>query len=350
MTAPLHPASTATVRPATVDLDEHGRLLVPGTTTPVPEARVADHLARHLRIPEWATDLYVYVHGWQTSPAAADRSAASLVERAAALHRAAPAGYPGLAAGFRPWCVVVRWPSSSLPTLHGYRRIRERAHAMSARGQAGRILGHLLGYLDTGRGRPDAPRVLANRHGQYLHLLGHSFGGRFLCEAVQYAADRPAGPPVLSWTARPGDPGRPFTVDSALVFQMAAPRDAFTRLFPRLFLGPGRAGAPLRGPLVLTHSRWDRATGFWHLRAEGHPGIGHSGTGAAPVPQFTTRLRPTDSPYPHTDLDHPIVNIDAGHRYRGSLAARRLHPSGAHSDFQHPESAHLLLSLASHSR
>lgn len=350
MTAPLHPASAATVRLATVDLDEHGRLLVPGTTTPVPESRVADHLARHLRIPEWATDLYVYVHGWQTSPAAADRSAAALVERAAALHRAAPAGYPGLATGFRPWCVVVRWPSSSLPTLPGYRRIRERAHAMSAQGQAGRILGHLLGYLDTGRGRPDAPRVLANRHGQYLHLLGHSFGGRFLCEAVQYAADRPAGPPVLSWSSRPGDPSRPFTVDSALVFQMAAPRDAFTRLFPRLFLGPGRSGAPLRGPLVLTHSRWDRATGFWHLRAEGHPGIGHSGTGAAPVPQFTTRLRPTDSPYPHSDLDHPIVNIDAGHRYRGSLAARRLHPSGAHSDFHHPESAHLLLSLASHSR
>ncbi|MEU4303096.1 hypothetical protein [Kitasatospora aureofaciens] len=138
-------------------------------------------------------------------------------------------------------------------------------------------------------------------------------------------------------------------VDSALVFQMAAPRDAFDRLFPRLFLGPGRAGAPLRGPLVLTHSRWDRATGFWHLRAEGRPGIGHSGTGSAPVAQFSTRLRPTDSPYPHADLDHPIVNIDAGHVYRGGLATR-LHPSGAHSDFQHPESAHLLLSLASHSR
>ncbi|MFJ7279880.1 hypothetical protein ACIQVZ_36115, partial [Kitasatospora sp. NPDC098663] len=69
---------------------------------------------------------------------------------------------------------------------------------MSAQGQAGRILGHLLGYLDSGRGRPDAPRVLANRHGQYLHLIGHSFGGRFLCEAVQYAADPPGAELVLS--------------------------------------------------------------------------------------------------------------------------------------------------------
>ncbi|WP_244207244.1 hypothetical protein [Streptomyces swartbergensis] len=84
-----------------------------------------------------------------------------------------------------------------------------------------------------------------------LHLVGYSFGGRFLCEAVQRAAERPA---VLGWST-----------------------------------------PPLRGPLVLTHSRWDRATGFWHLRAEKAPGIGHS---------------------------------------------------GAHSDFQRPEPAHLLLTPA----
>ncbi|MFJ2577900.1 hypothetical protein [Kitasatospora aureofaciens] len=346
----MRPAGRPAVRPAAVDLDEDGRLLVPGTRTPVPEARVADHLARHLRVPERATDIYVYVHGWQTGAAAADRAAGALLARAAELHRAAPAAYPGLTRGFRPWCVVVRWPSSSLPSLGGYRRIRERAHAMSTpgRGQAGYVLGHLLGYLDADRGHPADPAVLANRNGQYLHLVGHSFGGRFLCEAVQHAAQRPAGPRVLGWS-RPGDPARPFTVDSALVFQMAAPRDAFDRLFPRLFAVPGRSGAPLRGPLVLTHSRWDRATGFWHLRAEGRPGIGHSGTGVAPVHQFSTLLHPTDAPYPREVLDHPIVNVDASGVYHGGLATR-LAPAGAHSDFQHPESAHLLLSLASHSR
>lgn len=344
------PSPRSTVRSATVDLDQDGRLLMPGSRTPVPEARVADHLARYLRIPERATDVYVYVHGWQTGAAAADRAAGSLLGRAAELHRAAPAAYPGLARGYRPWCVVVRWPSSSVPSLSGYRRIRERAHAMSApgRGQAGYVLGHLLGYLDADRGHPADPAVLANRNGQYLHLVGHSFGGRFLCEAVQYAANQPSGPRVLSWS-RPSDAARPFTVDSALVFQMAAPRDAFDHLFPRLFTLSGRSGAPLRGPLVLTHSRWDRATGFWHLRVEGRSGIGHSGTEVAPVHQFTTQLHPTGSPYPREVLDHPIVNIDASAVYQGGLATR-LAPAGAHSDFQHPESAHLLLSLASHSR
>ncbi|MFJ8772888.1 hypothetical protein [Streptomyces microflavus] len=335
---------------AAVDLDEEGRLLVPGTRTPVPENRVAAHLARYLPVPERATDLYVYVHGWQTGAEAAGRAAGALLARSAELYRTDPAAYPGLAHGYRPWCVVVRWPSSSLPSLSGYRRVRERAHAMSApgRGQAALVLAHLLGYLDATRGDPAGPPVLANRNGQYFHLVGHSFGGRFLCEALQHAAEGPATPPVLGWSQR-AHPRRPFTADSALVFQMAAPRDAFARHFPRLFAAAGHPGAPLRGPLVLTHSRWDRATGFWHLRAEGRPGIGHTGVGEAPVHQFTTRLLPTDTPYPHDALDHPIVNVDAGEVFRGGLATR-LAPAGSHSDFLHPESAHLLLSLAAYSR
>ncbi|MEU9951518.1 hypothetical protein [Streptomyces sp. NPDC047939] len=75
-----------------------------------------------------------------------------------------------------------------------------------------------------------------------------------------------------------------------------SPRDAFTRDLARLFPSDNHPGAPLGGPLVLTHSRWDRATGFWHLRAEGIPGIGHSGTGPAPVPQFSIRLLETGAP------------------------------------------------------
>lgn len=295
------------------------------------------------------TDVYVYVHGWQTAPAAAQRRAASLLTRARDLHRAHPGRYPGLARGFRPWAVVVRWPSSSLPSLGGYRRIRDRAHAMSApgEGQAPHVIAHLLGYLDARRPDPAGPPVLANRDGQYLHLVGHSFGGRFLCEAVQWASD-PDAPRVLGWSA-PTVPGRPFTADSMVVFQMAAPRDAFDRQFPALFPSDGTPGAPLRGPLVLTHSRWDRATGFWHLRAEGTAGIGHSGAGVAPVRQFHTRLLPPHEPYPLSVLDHPLVNVDAGSRFRGGTHTR-LSPAGAHSDIDHPESAHLLLTLAALSR
>ncbi|CAM5456070.1 hypothetical protein GCM10010329_33360 [Streptomyces spiroverticillatus] len=346
--APLDAAvpEPAVPEPAVVDLDEQGRLRTPAGV-PVPVHQVADHLARHLRIPDWATDLHVYVHGWQTPPATAARCTTRLLGQAVDLWRAHPDRYPGLAKGYRPWSVVVRWPSSSLPTLGGYRLVRDRAHAMSAdgAGHAPYVIGHLLGYLDDERTTPYAPPVLANRHGQYLHLVGHSFGGRFLCEAVQRAAERP---PVLSWSV-PRDSRHPFTVDSALIFQMAAPRDAFVRHFASLFPSAEHPGAPLGGPLVLTHSRWDRATGFWHLRAEGEPGIGHSGVGPAPVPQFSTRLLGTEVSYPQHVLDHRVVNVNADWLYRGSRRTR-LSPAGAHSDFLRPESAHLLLTLAERSR
>ncbi|MFJ8976722.1 hypothetical protein [Streptomyces sp. NPDC102282] len=332
--------------PLVVDLDEQGRLRTP-EDVPVPVDRVADHLARRLRIPEWATDIHVYVHGWRTPPATAARSATKLLSQAMDLWTARPDRYPGLSDGYRPWSVVVRWPSSSRPTLGGYRLIRDRAHSMSAEGQghAPYVIGHLLGYLDAGRVDPRASSVLANRNGQYLHLTGHSFGGRFLCEAMQRAAERP---PVLGWST-PYDSRRPFTVDSALIFQMAAPRDAFVRHYADLFPSGEHPGAPLRGPLVLTHSRWDRATGFWHLRAERQPGIGHSGAGPAPVPQFSTTLLGTDTPYPPHVLDHRVVNVNADGLYRGSRLTR-LSPAGAHSDFLRPESAHLLLTLAERSR
>ncbi|MFE5795500.1 hypothetical protein ACFQ8C_23390 [Streptomyces sp. NPDC056503] len=332
--------------PAEIDLDEQGRLKAPGGAS-VPVGRVAEHLARRLVVPDGTTDIHVYVHGWQTAPSQATRTAVGLLEQAVDLYEAAPERYPALKGGYRPWSVVVRWPSSSLPGLKGYRRIRERAHAMSAEGQghAPYVIGHLLGYLDAERTDPTSPAVLATRGGQYLHLTGHSFGGRFLCEAVQRAAERP---PVLGWST-PHDPRRPFTVDSMLIFQMAAPRDAFLSRFPTLFPTDTGLGAPLRGPIALTHSRWDRATGFWHLRAEKARGIGHSGAGAAPVPQFSTRLLPTDTDYPQQVLDHRLVNVDADWLYRGGRLTR-LHPSGAHSDFLRPESAHLLLTLAERSR
>ncbi|MEU0912314.1 hypothetical protein ACH4KU_10175 [Streptomyces althioticus] len=329
-----------------VDLNERGQLLTPEGVL-VPVNGVAEHLARRLRIPEWATDIHVYVHGWRTPRSAAVRSASRLLGKAVELRTERPDEYPALADGYRPWSVIVRWPSSSRPTLGGYRLIRDRAHAMSAdgAGHAPYVIGHLLGYLDTGRTDPHAPKVLANNNGQYLHLIGHSFGGRFLCEAMQRAAEPP---PVLSWST-PYDSRRPFTIDSTLIFQMAAPRDVFLRHFKTLFPSDGNLGAPLRGPLVLTHSRWDRATGFWHLRAEGAPGIGHSGTGPAPVPQFSTRLLPIGTPYPQQVLDHRVVNVNADWLYRGGRRTR-LSPSGAHSDFIKAESAHLILTLAERSR
>ncbi|NUS10442.1 MAG: hypothetical protein HOY69_03370 [Streptomyces sp.] len=343
-------AEAAPSEVATVDLDTTGWLVDPDTARPVPEQRLRQWFAERLAPPPWATDIVVYVHGWMTPPAAAVRAAGRLLHLARERAAAAPHRYPQLAAtGFRPWTVAVRWPSSSRVGPRGYRRIRDRAHAMGAKdgtGHAAHVIGRLLGYLDVERPDPWAAPVLANRDGQYLHLVGHSFGCRFLCEAVQWAADASLGD-TLGWQSAGPLPTRPFTADSMLLFQMAAPRDAFSSLFPALLPGAAGEGAPLRGPVVATYSRWDRATGFWHLRAERQAGIGHSGIGPAPAPASGIRLLPVDAAYPHVSLDQRFVSVDASDVYRGG---RRLNPAGAHSDHLRPESAHLLLTLADHSR
>ncbi|MFG3150910.1 hypothetical protein ACGF7W_02545 [Streptomyces sp. NPDC048219] len=339
----------------TVDLDVDGWLLNSETGRPVRADRLKRHLADRLTPPKWATDILVYVHGWQTGPAAAVRNAQRLLTLMEQQRTARTALYPRLREGFAPWTVVVRWPSSSSLTKGGYERIRARAHAMSTgeQGYAPHILGHLLGYLHAERGDP-AQGTLRTRGGQYLHLIGHSFGGRFLCEAVTWAAEAEAERGgTLGWTTR-AHPSLPFAVDSLTVFQMAAPRTAFDTAFHRLRPGPEGHRSPVGGPLVFTHSRHDRATGFWHLLGEKVSGIGHSGMRLSATPPggvplhdvWSTRLLRADTPYPHRSLDHVFVNIDASWRYRSS----RLNPVGAHSDYYHPESAHLLLSLAEHSR
>ncbi|GAA2598972.1 hypothetical protein GCM10010304_53310 [Streptomyces roseoviolaceus] len=339
-----HPAMDATF--ATVDLDKDGWLLSP-EGDPVRADELHDHFASRLRPPDWATDIIVYAHGWQTSPRNSLRSAQRLLHLMHQQHAMRKGLYPGLGDDYAPWTVVVRWPSSSSLSRSGYSRIRDRAHAMSVGGgYAAHVLGHLLGYLDSRRGNPRSA-TLQTAGGQYLHLVGHSFGGRFLCEAVTWAAGNADGG-KLGWSV-PTHPARPFTVDSLTVFQMAAPVSAFDALFEQLRPGPLGHVSPVGGPLVFTHSRHDRATGYWHLRKEGAPGIGHSGMrlagdtpGIAPSDVWRTRLLPADTPYPRLSLDHVFVNIDASWLFRSS----RLNPVGAHSNYFHAESAHLLLSLA----
>jgi esterase/lipase superfamily enzyme len=318
-----------------VDLDERGDVLDPEDGRPVPAAAVPGFLRSRLDIPETATDIVVFAHGWRTSRSAAERRARQFFDLVAAAHNAER--YPDLDR-WSGYHVIVRWPSMSNPFPSGYRRIRDRAHAMTTEGRAALVLGRLLGYLNTHRRLPGGPPALRSATGQYLHCVGHSFGGRFLVEAVQAAADQ--RPPTLGWQR--DNPRYPYTVDTLLVFQMAARPDVFTDRFARVL-----TDAPINGPIVLTNSRADRATGLWHRLAEGTPGIGHIGAARPPQHVTSVRLHTIDQPYLRAELDSRIVNVDANWRFR---RGRLWHPAGAHSDFWHPESAHMLLSLANLAR
>ncbi|MEV0638649.1 hypothetical protein AB0I77_27655 [Streptomyces sp. NPDC050619] len=56
--------------PTAVDLTAEGELRGPRTGAMVPTANVRGFLARHLHVPESATDIVVFVHGWRNTPAA----------------------------------------------------------------------------------------------------------------------------------------------------------------------------------------------------------------------------------------------------------------------------------------
>ena len=245
---------------------------------------------------------------------------------------ASPSTYSNLM-GWSPVFVVVRWPSMSSPFTGGYRRMRDRAHAMTTHGRAAEVLAHLLGYLGTER--ETAGRGLLKARGGYsLHCVGHSFGGRLLAEAIQASAI--SVPRVLSRGKYP------WTVDSFVVFQMAARPDVFQQQFERLV-----HDSPIGGPVVLTHSKHDRANGRWHSIAEGVPGVGLGGAEGSAFDVGRIKLHKVDEPYAPCDFSRRVVNVDSSWRFR---RGRWLKPEGAHSDFWYPESAHLVLSVANLSR
>ncbi len=333
-------------------LNERGRYVEPSAENanlsdarPIVLEALPDYLVRRVVLPENVTDVFVWVHGWRNTPVTAIKASQRLFQGLRSEHQRRPDKYPGLAP-FVPAFLVVCWPSMSEPLPAGFNRVRDRTRAMTDKGEAEFFLASLLGYLESENKR-DARRVLRSRGGFYVHCLGHSFGGRFLAAAIRAAAN-PESPKTLSlasassWevtkvlSAQPAG-GSAFTVDSLTVFQMAAPRVGFGRELTLLL-----ETAPLNGPIVLTHSRHDRASCVWHRFAEGEPAIGCSGALEPKGAIRSIKFGALEYSYSLEDLATSIVNVNAD----GAFTHAGFRPEGAHSDFYYEESAHLVLSVA----
>lgn len=321
-----------------LDLNDQGRLVDPATRRSVSDEQVAHFLERILGIDDDVSDIFVWVHGWRTDRRSATTAAARLFHGIEAVYGAQPARYPRIR-DFKGAYIAVCWPSRSSPLPWGYAKIRDRAHAMTECGYAAHFLAALLGYLDEQRHGPGvAPGTLRTATGQYLHCVGHSFGGRFLAQAIAAAAT--PRPPTLPLLERPE--AFRFTVDNFLAFQMAAEPGIFSqRLEPLL-----RREVPLQGPICLTYSSVDWANCLWHRFGEGCRGVGCRGAKAPPEYLKTVSLRPLESDYSTAELSARVVNVDASWLYRQPLVS----PQGAHSDFWYEESMHLLLTLVNFAR
>src|SRR5262249_8299091 len=141
-----------------------------------------------LYLPDKVTDVFVWVHGWRNSHADALANARRLFNGIVEVRKARPQAYLRLAP-FVPAFVAVRWPSLSSPLPAGYRSIRDRAAALTEKGDAEFFLASLLGYLDKKNERVGGLKTLAARGGFFIHCLGHSFGGRFVTAAVRAAGN-----------------------------------------------------------------------------------------------------------------------------------------------------------------
>ncbi|WP_328759185.1 hypothetical protein [Streptomyces sp. NBC_00271] len=325
-----------------IDIDEQGRLVHPRHASAVPPEDVPRILEKHLRLREDTTDIFLYVHGWRTSSDAAHDAAQRLFALVDTTMAQQPRSYPRIRR-FRPQYVSVRWPSHSLPTPRGYRTVRDRTAIMASTGQTARLIGSVLGYFNEHRQPPEpGPDVLASSYGQYLHCIGHSFGSRFLLHAILESTRRlsQGGPNTLAWPW--ASSLYPWTLDSLTLFQAALPADSFLHSPYAGMLKPN----VLNAPIAMTFSPADRALGFWHRQAEERQNaIGFRGATGPTASLQTLPLLATDQHYKLLQSTK-LLNIDASSHFRHG----KRRPEGAHSDYFHPESAHLLLSLAQAAR
>ena len=169
-----------------------------GTDVVVPLPELPEYLLQKVVLPPGVTDVFVWVHGWRTDLETANQNARRLFHAIEAVQAAHALRYPRLGA-FRPGFLAVHWPSMSSATFSGYKRIRDRAKAMTDQGYAEFFLASLLGYLDSfgGSAAGESEGTLQSARGFYIHCIGHSFGGRFLTAAVRAAAT-PKSPNTLS--------------------------------------------------------------------------------------------------------------------------------------------------------
>ena len=340
---------------STVFLNKDGHYIDPGSDLeemsdgkPISIESLEGYFRRRVVLPADVTDVFVWVHGWRNGQATARAAAQRLFNGIKVLFGRDGQHYPRLAR-FEPAFIAVRWPSNSNPFPSGYERIRDRARDLTENGDAEFFLASLLGYLQTKK--PDtSAAVLRARGGFYVHCVGHSFGGRFLTAAVRASATPRPRTLTLLGAAAPGSRrvlsaatanGFEFTVDSFLIFQMAAPSAAFGDELTLLV-----TKAPLSGCVALTHSRHDRANCLWHRIAEKEPAIGCGGASQPTALLGRTELHGIGAAYTPEELAGPIVNVDANWAYQD--AGYKV--EGAHSDIWYEESVHLLLSLVEMSR
>jgi hypothetical protein len=227
----------------TIPINENGIIL---------DQRFKEELQMAATDPLGFTDVFLYSHGWwnTASSASAEYNIFSLgfAKALQGLFCASPAQWPKIGAAFSPLALAIHWPSMLSEDQDSVANFMEATSFFTMQQRAdsvGRNAGYSLLRLMIERQKDRQP--------YRFNLIGHSFGCRVLCSALEAVAEDPELVGRLA--------GNEFNV---ALLQGAADTDS---LAPGQLYGKVQQTIPKLRMLVTTSAR-DTALGKWYPEAQ----------------------------------------------------------------------------------
>ena len=283
----------------TIPIDEHGLIR---------DRRFEERLQTATPDAAGITDVFLYSPGWCNpgTSAQADQSVFSLgfAKALQGLVCASPAQWPRIGAAFAPLALPVHWPS----------RLAEAQDPAQRADSVGRHAGYSILRLMIER--------QTDRQPCRFNLIGHSFGCRVLCSALQMLAQDAGMPARLACTE--------FNV---ALLQPAADADS---LAPGRQYGRVQSNIPKLRMLVTTSAR-DTALSKWHPEAMGAKGP--TGDLIVPVDQ---RFDVTNEIIPTFTQRLGVANLTPLHEAAANDRDRADDSNGQHSHINLPQVYDLL--------
>jgi hypothetical protein len=304
----------------TVPINENGIIL---------DERFKEELQTAATDPFALTDIFLYSHGWwnTASSAAAEYNVFSLgfAKALQGLVCASPAQWPKIGAAFQPLALAIHWPSMLSANQDSVVNFLEATSFFTMQQRAdsvGRHAGYSLLRLIIERQKAGRP--------YRLNLIGHSFGCRVLCSALQALTEDP-------------DMVRKMAANEFNVALIQAAADEDSLAPGQLYGGIQQCIPKLR--MLVTTSANDRALGRWypeaqriaHLFSGSVDAIGSRGpTGDLHVP-VDERFDVTSAIVPRFTGRLGVANLTPLHQATATAYKAADNWGGQHSDINLPQ-------------
>jgi hypothetical protein len=304
----------------TIPINENGIIL---------DQRFKDELQTAATDPFGFTDVFLYSHGWwnTASSASAEYNIFSLgfAKALQGLVCASPAQWPKIGAAFSPLALAIHWPSMLSEDQDSVVNFLEATSFFTMQQRADSV-GRHAGY--------SLLRLMIERqtagHPYRFNLIGHSFGCRVLCSALQALAEDPE---MVGRMA-----GNEFNV---ALLQAAADTDS---LAPGQLYGQVQRCIPKLRMLITTSAN-DTALGKWypetqriaHLFSGSVEAMGSKGPTGNLTVAVDQRFDLTSAIVPTFTERMGVANLTPLHQSTAAAYGAAGNWGGQHSDINLPQ-------------